>query len=442
MTTSEMQRAVRSLETIKNMKQYLPTFFQDQQERKASGRLVAWCMASVPTEILLAFDIEPWFTENYATYCAARGMAVHFCEIAEADGYSPEICSYVRNTMGYCRRWLETDGPPPEAPLGGMRKPDMLLGSGYMCDPRYKWYQAIATHYFQCPVHIMDPLSPPYDVDVHDTRIADHYLEQVRSSVKALVSFLEEQGGRKLDRDKLRTIMANSQKSIELYSAVGELRKAVPCPMNSEDYFSAVIPQLFVLGSEEAVDFYQHLYDEVKERVDKGVGVLPPDKEKYRLMWFGLPPWFNLGIFNYLESLGVVFPIESPYYLGKPVEVDLSDPLEALAQRAWKRSVWMHEYGTQACPDNCHTGIYFRPSAPKQLHMWIKEYKLNGAIMHRTRSCRASCVGQVYIKYELERDGFPCLIFESDMADPRTWSDAQVKSMLNAFIEVVAASKK
>lgn len=124
------------------------------------------------------------------------------------------------------------------------------------------------------------------------------------------------------------------------------------------------------------------------------------------------------------------------------VEVDLSDPLEAIVQRAWERTVWVHDYGTQACPDICHPGIYYRPSSPKQLLQWIKEYKLDGAIMHRTRSCRASCVGQVYIKNELEKDGFPCLIFESDMADPRAWSDAHVKSMFNAFIEVAAASKR
>ena len=58
--------------------------------------------------------------------------------------------------------------------------------------------------------------------------------------------------------------------------------------------------------------------------------------------------------------------------------------------------------------------------------------------MHLTRSCRAVSFGEVHTKNRLAEMGVPSLIFESDMADPRLWSDAQIKTRVHAFIETLA----
>jgi benzoyl-CoA reductase/2-hydroxyglutaryl-CoA dehydratase subunit BcrC/BadD/HgdB len=307
----------------------------------------------------------------------------------------------------------------------------MLLGSGYLCEPRWKWFQSIGTHYMDIPVHSTDPISPPYDI-ILDERVTAHYLEALRCSVKEQIAFLEEQTGKKLDMNYFRKIMANSQKAISLWHSVLKLRTNVPCPMGAPDYFSSIIPQMYMLGEEEAVDFYERLYEEVQERVDKGIGVIP--NEKYRLMWFGIPPWHNLGFFNYLESMGAVVCAEMIYYVGPPIEVDLSDPVEGLIQREWKQAVWRHEHSSETMPELFSPAI-FVPS--KAVLSWAKDYKIDGAIMHRTRSCRATSVGQVHYKNLLEKEGVPSLIFETDMSDPRNWSDAQIKTRVSAFIELL-----
>jgi benzoyl-CoA reductase/2-hydroxyglutaryl-CoA dehydratase subunit BcrC/BadD/HgdB len=433
---SELRGAVKSLETTRRAKELLPTFYARDRRRREGGPL-AWCMAGVSTELLVALDI-PWeWPENFGTLCAARQVATLFCERAEADGYSPDLCSYVRNTMGYVSRQMELGTVPPEAPKGGMGAATMLLGSGFTCDPRVKWFQSLAARYLALPVYHTDPLSPPHDVNVDDPRIQGHYLEQLRETLRDQVAFLEAQTDRPLDLDRLREALAASQEAIRLLWEVHELRKAVPCPMGAEDFFTgAVIPLLFLLGEPETVGYFRCLRDEVRDRVARGVGVLP--NERFRLLWMGIPPWYNLGFFNDLGALGAVFPIETVYYVGAPVELDLTDPLEALAQRTWQRAVWVHRWGSEVVPEICNPAGLSAPGT-RLIRQWVRDYKLDGAVMHRTRSCRAVSWGQVHLKNQLAEEGISSLIIESDMVDPRSWADATIKGQVHAFLDAIAA---
>ncbi|MDY6826492.1 MAG: 2-hydroxyacyl-CoA dehydratase family protein [Bacillota bacterium] len=433
-TESEMKKAVRHLETTARIKELLPGFFARPTEE--TDRPVAWCMVGVPPELLKAFDLEWEWPENFGTLCASNLVAPKFIELAEGEGYSSDICSYVNNTMGYCKRYLEEKGAPPElGKVRGMRKPSFLLGSGVTCEPRYKWFQTVATRYFQVPIHSTDPLAPPWDQDATDLRIEKHYLEQLRRDLHGQVDFLEKQTGQKLDMERLKKIMEYSQEALWYWYQVLQLRKAVPSPMGSTDYFMAIIPQMYMLGELEAVNFYRQMYNEVKDRVEKGISVT--NKEKYRLIWFGLPPWFNLGMFNYLESVGAVVVYESIYNMGEWVELDLSDPLEALVERTWKKAVDANERGAETRPETCELSAVGNFTGSNLLEELVEDFKLDGAILHQTRSCRALSFGHIHTKNRLARLDIPSLVFESDMADPRLWSDAQVKTRIHAFLEMM-----
>lgn len=430
---SEMARATRSLEAVRNSKKLLPKFYMRAANRKNKKGNLAWCMASIPPELLLAFDVDWEWPESFGTLCAARLVAPKFIEIAQSEGYSGELCSYVTNTLGYCRRCLELGGQPPESPVeGGMGEPSMLLGSGFACDPRWKWFRTIATRYFNVPVFNIDPVSPPYDIDINDPRIEEHYVTQLRKDLRSLVEFLEKQTGRELDMTRLRQIMDNSHKAHDLWFKTLEMRKNRPCPMGAVDYFSSIVPQIFMLGEEETIGYYQAIHDEVKQRVEEGKGVI--EKEKYRLFWNGLPPWFNLGLFNYLENLGAVVVTEASYYCGPPMELDINDPLEALVQRTWKTACWHHKNGSEVLIDICNPAVVCFVGT-KKLVDWVDEYHLTGALMNRTSSCRVTSIGQIHQKNILRELGIPTLIIESDMADPRCWSDAKIKTQVEAFLE-------
>jgi benzoyl-CoA reductase/2-hydroxyglutaryl-CoA dehydratase subunit BcrC/BadD/HgdB len=437
--TSEFQGASKALATTRRVKELLPTFYA-RHERRQPGRPLAWCMAGVAPELLVAFGVEREWPENFGTLCAAKHVATAFCERAEADGYALDLCSYVRNTMGYCSRLTECGAVPPEAPKGGMGVPSLLLGSGCTCDPRLKWFQSLAARYLPAPLSHTDPLSPPYDVDPSDPRIAAHYLEQLRETLADQVAFLERQLGRPLDVGRLREALRCSQEAVALLWEILELRKAVPCPMGAEDFFTGVVvPLLYLLGEAETVAYFRELRDEVADRVARGIGAVP--HERFRLLWLGIPPWYHLRFFNELGAWGAVVVAEGVYYVGAPVEVDLSDPLEALVQRTWKRAVWAHRWGAEVVPEVCTFAVGMAMPGTRLLRRWVHDYRLAGALMHRTRSCRAVSWGQIHVKRQLAEEGIPSLIIESDMADPRSWAHSVILAQTRAFLDGIAAGR-
>jgi len=79
-----------------------------------------------------------------------------------------------------------------------------------------------------------------------------------------------------------------------------------------------MVPSNFMLGTQEALDFYTALREELKARVAAGQGAV--QDEKYRLLWGGgLPAWFALADFDYFASKGASFPVEITYRLFEPV---------------------------------------------------------------------------------------------------------------------------
>ncbi|MFN2164753.1 MAG: class II fructose-bisphosphate aldolase, partial [Anaerolineae bacterium] len=92
---------------------------------------------------------------------------------------------------------------------------------------------------------------------------------------------------------------------------INEYRKAIPCPMGSADAFAAMFPGMYMPGTPLADDFYTRLRAEVKERMDAKKGIVA--EEKFRLVWSGIPFWYNMGLINYFEQQGGVVVIDTAY---------------------------------------------------------------------------------------------------------------------------------
>ena len=413
---TEMARKVRGL--VKNI-------YQSAHEAKEQGRKVAYFMVtSQYDEIVRAMDIVPLPTENYAGLCAAKRDMDRFLLKAEADGYSQVLCSYARIGLGFDSLRQDLGGIPENAPDGGMPKPDMMLGSSAVCDPRFKWYQA-AGRYLDVPTYSIDVVAPPVYDDLNEVR--DYYIRYQKAQFEGLIAFLERQTGRKMDKERLWETIRLSDKAWQLWYDIDRLRVAIPCPMPSQDHFSVMVAAYYFSGMPVAVDFYQGLYDEVKYKVESKIGVVPD--EKYRILYGGgLPPWHTLWIFNYFESFGAVFVIENVYRGYDPVDVPshVKDPVEFLAWRTFLRFTQLHEKARAGSGS---------PATERLLEM-IADYRIDGVVFHACRSCRANTVGQVHSKNLLAQyTDIPMMQLVSDMVDLRDYSEAQWKAQIGAFIE-------
>jgi len=277
-------------------------------------------------------------------------------------------------------------------PEGGLPKPDFLVTTTCACDTHLKWFQ-VASRLYRAPLFLLDV---PYNISGADARNLDKtHIDYYTSQLDELFSFLEKQTGKKLDMARLKETLELSNQTSQLWMEIQDLRKAVPCPMDARDAFSAVFFMLCIPGTQAAVDFYIRLRDEIRCRVKDRVGVI--ETEKYRLIWDNLPMWFNLKIFEHLNSLGAVVVAEvfSHTWSGN---LDSSKPFESLARKY--------------LPNMANSSIQRRIEIILNL---TKEFSANGVVLPTNWGCRMMSIGETLVRDEIYRRlKVPNLIIDVD----------------------------
>lgn len=408
-------------------------------------------------EIIRAMDIVPVWTENYAGICGAKRDAQRFLERAEAQNFSRSLCTYALCGLGF-DQWREELGHmPPAPPWGGQARPDVMLSTGQIiCDPRSKWYQALQQYMPDVPIYNVGLPFPLYEDDIDHHEVESFYVKYIVDELKGLVKFLEKHFNKKMDWDRLSELVDLSDRTWDMIIDAYELRKAVPTPMGTGDAMNTMVPMVFMMGTQEAYDFYKDLYEELQQKIANKEGVIPD--EKYRLIWAGgLPSWFALTDFNYFNSKGAVFPVEITYRMVEKIDrLDLpqtNDPLERIAWK-WIR-YWTHWY------DRARKRPGSEPDV-ERIIQYIEEYKIDGIVMHEAFSCRSFHVGLIWQlnqiakiykpiptlilgKNEKEERVYrelPSLILESDIIDISSYNEADTRTRIDAFIDTLEAVKR
>jgi benzoyl-CoA reductase/2-hydroxyglutaryl-CoA dehydratase subunit BcrC/BadD/HgdB len=73
----------------------------------------------------------------------------------------------------------------------------------------------------------------------------------------------------------------------------------------------------------------------------------------------------------------------------------------------------------------------------------VKDYHVDGVIMHSVKSCRVLTIGQLHVRQMIEKHlNVPVMVIEGDMADARAYSETDARNAIDEFMETLAASKK
>jgi benzoyl-CoA reductase/2-hydroxyglutaryl-CoA dehydratase subunit BcrC/BadD/HgdB len=369
-------------------------------------------MSSNPLiEIAYGAGIQPAFPENYACVCAARHTSARYCETAEAYKYAPDVCSYCRTHLGYLH------GSDESPPLGGLGVPDLLLLTSSACTHYFKWWDALQQIYnkpliFVNTPRVMEPQSIP-----------DYYMDYAMREIEQAIADIEKIVGVKITNDKLSEAVELSGEVVDYWQKLLELQKAVPCPMDLSDLSNALFVLIVLVGTQEGVDLMQKIYDETKQRVAEGKGILSKEEEKHRLLWLNIPFWYKLGIFGFFEDRGCVFPFSDyTQYIWGTTKMDGSKPLESLAGKALS--------GELNSSLDAHID---------KLLQDIKAYQVDGMIAHSNRSCRVLSVGVLdAVKIIRDELNIPTLVLDCDHTDERVYSDNAIMHRIDAFLEMLS----
>lgn len=395
---------MKKLHSYEDLKKLVGSHYMQAKTAQFFNQKVGWVSSGAPVELLRPFDVITVYPENHTSICGAAKQGPEYCEAAEAEGYSRDLCSYFR-----CDRGSTLLGT---SPIGGLPNPDFLYGCNNICGTILKWYEIVSRH-FEVPFLFVDT---PF---VH-SEVQEHAVEYVVQQLEGFIPDLESLTGRKFDEEKFVKTLYLSRECIELWKEILLFGAHKPSPLTCFDAFTQMAAIVSLRGTEEAVNHYKTVKTELQERVNKGISAV--DNEKIRLLWDNIPLWYAM------RSLSELFEKHNACLVGDTytnawaaANIDTGNPMESLARN--------------------YLDIYLNISMDLMLEriiQLIKIFQVDGMVMHSDRSCKPYSLGQ----YDLARDikeetGVPVLIIEADMVDSRVYAEAQVKTRIEAFLESI-----
>ncbi len=429
-TEVKKPKPINRLKSMYALRALVDGMYERAAEAAKEGRPVVWSMVNwwEGDIILKAMDINVVYPEDYGAVCAAFGAAPAYLERCDSDGFPSHMCGYARNGIGYASMMTDMGQIPPDTPMGGMPKPTLLLCSGSLCDARYKWFQSLG-RYLDAPVWTLEIPHP----GVKESRMEmayEHDIGFMVAELREFVTYLERLFNKKLDWDRLDELVTDVIEMNRIWHEVNELRKAKPCPMHARDFWSSMPASLYLAADPKITkDLYQKMYDEVKERVDNGIGALPVE-ERYRLAFIELPPWHSLKFFDRLAEWGWNFVYESwNYHPPKPIDLNhVSDPLERISQYTYQ---WFTGYFEGALEAEEWWGYFAYPYMEK-----IEEYQCDGVALHPLLTCRTATNHLMLVQDRLMKKlDVPSLVLEGDIVDLKLFDPEDALRKAEAFEE-------
>jgi benzoyl-CoA reductase subunit B len=377
-----------------------------------SGQAAYMLVSGNPVELVRAFDLVPVYPEVNALQLAVRKQALPLIQKAEEMGYSIDNCAYVKADIGCFFSGRQT-------PFGTIPLPSLLLCNYVGCNVYLQWFEHLA-EFHPTPIFNLDI---PFSRIESDEPSAED-VAYVVAQLEELVELLERITGRALDEAKLRRIVALSGETGELWSAIKSLTQRVPSPFDA--YFDSVTlmaPLYCLRGTEECLDFFRAAQDELRERAETGEGPLP--EERFRIVMEGPPPWPYLRTFRELFARWGAVAVASTYStVGGLWEFgfrhDPERPLESIARHMLQWNLTNRNFLQRY----------------EQIRRYVTDWSADALVIHSVKSCRLFSAGQGDMREYFSKElGVPTLLVESDLEDPRYFSEAQMRTRIDAFFE-------
>jgi benzoyl-CoA reductase/2-hydroxyglutaryl-CoA dehydratase subunit BcrC/BadD/HgdB len=199
---------------------------------------------------------------------------------------------------------------------------------------------------------------------------------------------------------------------------VYRLARRVPSPVNGRDLRNFGIVMALFLGTESAVEISHAYREEFAARVERGESGVPG--ERFRLMWLQNRIQFKHPLIALLEEdyQAAVVSDELNHITWDPI--DLDDPYAGIARRAI------------SIPFN--GPIEHRV---KHLQHLAEIYRIDGALNPCHWGCRQGTGARGIVAEGLKEIGVPVLNLEVDCVDARNFSEGQLRTRIEAFMELL-----
>jgi benzoyl-CoA reductase/2-hydroxyglutaryl-CoA dehydratase subunit BcrC/BadD/HgdB len=383
-------------------------FYELDEAAKTGSKKIAWNTSVGPAELLRGMGFLVYYPENHGAMLGATRMSTDLIPYTNALGYSPDICSYLTSDVG---SYLQKKTPLTMVyNIESVPKPDVLVFNTNQCRDVQDWFSWYSRE-----------LNVPL-VGIHTHRgigeIRDYEIKDIANQIRDLVPKLEAVSGEKFDLDRFKEAVGLSRRTSELWRACLETAAAIPSPWTFFDATIHMGPAVVARGTQEAVDYYEILLKELKDRMNNGVAAI--DGEKHRLYWEGMPIWGKLRALSE-QFAGLKTCIVASTYCNSWIfdQLDPDEPFESMAVAYTELFIVRDEPYKELYIRDCH-----------------EKFKFDGIIFHDAKTCPNNSNNRYGMPERLSHKlGLPTLTINGDLCDLRCYSEEQAQTNIEAFIE-------
>jgi len=399
------------IKAAKQMKALMKQHFMELDEAsRTKNKKIAWCSSVGPAELAMSLGFLVYYPENHAAMLGANRTAMDYIPVANAHGYSPEICSYLTSDIG---AYLKHETPLTKAyGIQSIPKPDVLLYNTNQCRDVYDWARFYGKE-FKAPVL---GINTPRSLNT----AREDIVKSVTVQLQQMVPDLEKVVGRRFDIDEFRQVLATARECSDLWEAVLYTAADRPSPLTFFDECIHMGPAVVMRGRKEANEYYRILLTEMQERIKHGIAAV--EDERYRFYWEGMPVWGKLRslseLLAKLKSAVVVSTYCNSWIFSA---FDPKDPFRSMAQ------AYCSIFITQ---DEAWKENYIADK--------VKRFGIDGILFHDARTCASNSNNRYGMTKRLtERLGIPHLVINGDLNDLRCYSEEQTVTNIEAFVEQI-----
>lgn len=433
MSTPVIEKANR-LDATKTGGSMVSDYWDRVFSARERGEKVVWYNGSALNPIFQAAGLVWCHGEAFSARLAAQHLEEPAQQAGQEYGYVGELCSYARTHLGCAvltqkNRQGEATGivgiPEQQELASRLPAPDFFVNAYAGCSTGQQW-DDITYRVFGKEVPIFNVSLPFLWGNKPDSGYLvgeewDQATQYVSDQLLELIKFLELMTGKPFDWDALRQNMAYLKRASELRRAAMALCKLAPTPATFWDWISCIAHINFLPASQELVDYFGAIKDEIERRVAEGIrGVRD---ERYRVYFDGIMNWNKLGWLSRKFAEHDVAVVAGRYthqaFWQEPHLIDPENPIKGMAQHYL------------LCPTNHGT-----KTIQNLILSECEQYNVDGLVFHSTRTCRAFTNPQKLVAKAAQRDlGIPSMFFEGDVADASFYKDDVLESRLVAMLE-------
>ena len=264
-------------------------YFENIVTAHEKGRKRAITTFCFSPALFYAMDITPICLEiisGVMTLTYKRGTA-EFLDYCNELGFTETSCSSQRGALG--------------AYLAGVaHEADMVVtDTPGVCDTNANAF-AFAASYMKKPF---------FQLDFPPVLVGERSDEYHREDYRALISFLEEQTGNKLDSDRFREILKEIERQDEIIGELEEYGRVLPTPMPVTFNFMMYVSRFLFAGMPECTELLESMLKQTQFNIKNEITGLKNGRERVRGFFCYIDHYSqHLRLWKMLDELGIAAP--------------------------------------------------------------------------------------------------------------------------------------